>query len=81
MALDTTTQMRVIIIPGNEMQQERRMLKLEDRIELDGETWRIVGLGVEQDGYRFVHLSSTTRFRQQRNGANPVQIMTWIKED
>jgi hypothetical protein len=55
-------------------------MKLGDRIEHDGDTWEIVGLGVLVDGKRYVHLSSTTRFRQQKNGRNPVQSCDWIEE-
>lgn len=54
------------------------MFKLDQIVEVDGERWRIVGLGVEQDGLQYAHLASTTRVRQQRNGKVPVQICTWL---
>lgn len=55
--------------------------KLDDLIEFAGDTWRILGLGVEQDGKRLAHLASTTRFRQQRNGRVPIQCIDWILAD
>lgn len=56
-------------------------VKLDDLIRLDGDTWRVIGLGREEDGKVFAHLSSITRFRQQRNGRCPTQIMDWIYID
>jgi len=53
-------------------------MKLGDKITRDGDTWLIVGIGVEVDGKRYTHLASTTRFRQQRNGKVPVQIGDWL---
>lgn len=47
-------------------------------IQHDGDTWNIVGEGATRDGKTYCHLASTTRFRQQRNGKNPVQIGDWI---
>lgn len=44
----------------------------------DGDTWRLLSEGASRGGQVFCHLASTTRFRQQRNGPNPVQICTWI---
>jgi hypothetical protein len=49
-------------------------------IELDGDTWRVVGLGVRRDGQVYAHLASTTRFRQQRNGKCPIQMCDFIDE-
>ena len=43
-----------------------------------GDAWRVVGVGAQRDGNTFCHLASTTRFRQQKNGKNPVQIGDWI---
>jgi len=43
-------------------------------IKHDGDTWNILSEGATRDGKTYCHLASTTRFRQQRNGANPVQI-------
>ena len=48
----------------------------------DNDTWTVIGVGVTRDdGKTFCHLASTTRFRSQRNGDNPVQICTWIDLD
>jgi len=43
-----------------------------------GDAWRVVGVGAQRDGNTFCHLASTTRFRQQKNGENPVQIGDWV---
>lgn len=47
-------------------------------INLDGDTWEIIGVGVERDGKTYVHLSSMTRGRQQKNGFYPVQSCRFI---
>jgi hypothetical protein len=47
-------------------------------IQHDGDTWNILGEGATRDGKTYCHLASTTQFRQQRNGKNPVQICDWI---
>jgi hypothetical protein len=49
-------------------------------IELDGDTWRVLGLGVRREGLVYAHLASTTRFRSQKNGSVPVQIIDLIDE-
>lgn len=53
--------------------------KLDQIIELDGDKWRVLGIGVtNDDGKTYLHLASTTRFRQQKNGKVPVQIGHWL---
>lgn len=47
-------------------------------IQLDGDTWRILSEGANRPGQVFCHLASTTQFRMQANGKNPVQICTWV---
>ena len=47
-------------------------------IQHDNDTWNILGQGATRDGKTYCHLASTTRFRQQRNGANPIQMGEWI---
>lgn len=47
-------------------------------INHDGDTWEIVNQGIKKDDKTFCHLASTTRFRQQKNGKNPIQIGDWI---
>lgn len=49
-------------------------------VELNGDTWRVLSLGVRQDGKVYAHLASTTRFRQQRNGERPIQMCDFIDE-
>lgn len=50
-------------------------------INHDGDTWRILAVGVSRGDKSFCHLASTTRGRQQRNGIVPVQIADWIDSD
>lgn len=49
-------------------------------IQLDGDTWKVVSLGVRRDGQVYAHLASTTRFRQQANGKVAVQVCDFIDE-
>ena len=46
-----------------------------------GDTWRVVGIGIERDGATLLHLASATRSRQQRNGGVPVQTTGWFLSD
>ena len=43
-----------------------------------GDAWRVIGVGAQRDGNTFCHLASTTRFRKQKNGKNPIQISNWV---
>jgi hypothetical protein len=43
-----------------------------------GDAWRVLGVGAQRDGNTYCHLASTTNFRQQKNGPNPMQIGDWI---
>lgn len=53
--------------------------RLDQRIALDGDTWRIAGVGAtREDGKTYYHLVSETRGRQQKNGWSPLQIADWI---
>jgi hypothetical protein len=49
-------------------------------INHDGDTWKILGVGAfsERREMVYLHLASTTRFREQKNGPNPVQIGDWL---
>lgn len=48
-------------------------------IKHDGDTWEVIGMGVERDGQVFCHLASTTRVQgHQKNGVNPAQINDWV---
>lgn len=51
------------------------------QISYQGDVWNVVGTGARVDGKVYLHLSSTTRFRQQKNGNNPVQICDWVPEE
>lgn len=49
-------------------------------INYDGDIWRVIGTGrTRDDGKTFCHLASTTRFRKQKNGDNPIQMCDWIE--
>lgn len=49
------------------------------RIKYDNDVWLVLAEGAFRDGKIYCHLASTTRFRQQKNGAVPVQIGDWIE--
>ena len=51
---------------------------IDKQLSCEGDTWRILAIGVVNEESAYVHLASTTRFRQQRNGKYPRQIATWI---
>lgn len=51
---------------------------LDKHIVVAGDVWRVLGVGAQRDGNTYCHLASTTRFRQQKNGKNPIQIGDWI---
>ncbi|MDI9407612.1 MAG: hypothetical protein QM523_00025 [Candidatus Pacebacteria bacterium] len=54
-------------------------IKVDDIIQHDGQTWRVLSLGsVRDDGSVYAHLASTTQGVQQRNGFCPRQICDWI---
>ena len=57
------------------------MFQHDQIITARDDTWRVVGIGIERDGANFLHLASTTRSRQQRNGAMPVQTTGWFDAD
>lgn len=49
-------------------------------IKHDGDYWEIIGKGVtREDGKTYCHIASKTRFRQQKNGKNPIQMCDWIE--
>jgi hypothetical protein len=56
------------------------MSTIDPIIEYDNDVWRIISCGTREDGKVYCHLASTTQFRQQRNGDNPVQISDWLDE-
>lgn len=46
----------------------------------DGDEWTVVSAGAinNADKTIYLHLASTTRFIQQKNGKRPVQIADWL---
>ena len=59
------------------------MFEINQEIKLDGQIWRIVGIGTYSDEKQatFLHLASTTIFRKQRNGDCPIQMCDWVKSE
>lgn len=61
-------------------------MNYQDRIICwDNDQWRVLSQGtmvVDENGNDlglvYVHLASTTRFREQRNGRSPIQICDWV---
>lgn len=49
-------------------------------ITLDNDEWVVVSAGAinNADKTIYLHLRSTTRFVQQKNGKRPVQIADWL---
>lgn len=52
-----------------------------DKITLDGDTWRIVARGTNEDGKTYCHLASTTRFINQKNGRRPIMAGVWVPNE
>jgi hypothetical protein len=52
--------------------------ELDSIIKVDGEDYRIIGVSDVIDGERSLHLASTTRGNQQRNGWVPCTIIHWV---
>jgi len=50
-------------------------------VSIDGDTWKILGVGVRKDDKVFCHLASMTRGRQQRNGWYPLQQCDFVDEN
>jgi len=62
--------------------QTKRTNLLDRTAAFDGDVWKVIGVGVtDADGFVFLHLASTTRFRQQKNGKVPMQISTFMHPD
>lgn len=53
---------------------------MDPTVELEGDTWRIIGIGRYDSGVVLCHLASTTQFQQQRNGKVPKQIVQDLPE-
>ena len=54
------------------------MGKLGKVIELDNDTWEVIGVGVEAEGKIYVHLASKTRGKQNKNGFYPAQRCCFV---
>jgi hypothetical protein len=48
-------------------------------LEFEGDTWAILKTGSYSAGAVYCHLSSATRFREQKNGKAPLQIAAYIE--
>jgi hypothetical protein len=47
-------------------------------IKWGGDTWQVLATGATRDDSLYLHLSSRTRYTQQRNGRNPIQIGDYV---
>lgn len=47
-------------------------------IQWNGDVWDVLGTGAQRGDTTFCHLASLSRFQNQRNGANPVQIQDQV---
>lgn len=54
------------------------MFTLDQIIEADGDSWKIVGVGVTEGEETVLHLSSQTRGTQQKNGFRPGGMVCWV---
>jgi hypothetical protein len=52
----------------------------EKTLDMHGDTWRVLGIGVSQEGKTYVHLASTTKLLQQKNGFVPAQMCDWVDD-
>jgi len=60
------------------LQNAKRRDLLGKTISIQNDVWKIDGVGFTVDGKVYLALASTTRFRQQKNGKNPVGIADWF---
>ncbi len=61
------------------MKRVSKMQKIEYKdIELNGDRWRVLGVGAKLNGKTYVHLASKTRGDNRKNGWHPVQVAEWI---
>jgi hypothetical protein len=60
------------------LQNAKRRDLLGKTISIQNDVWKIDGVGFTVDGKVYLALASTTRFRQQKNGKNPVSIADWF---
>lgn len=73
-------------VPGNDANEGGRTVSYRDRvINWDNDQWRVLNQGAHNtnadaydDDLVYVHLASTTRFHEQRNGRMPIQIGDWV---
>jgi hypothetical protein len=47
-------------------------------VNINDDMWRILGAGTVVGNRQYLHLASTTRFHQKRNGRCPVQMCAWV---
>lgn len=60
------------------LQNAKRTDLVGKTVTVDGDTFSITNVGFTVEGKIYLHLSSTTRFRQQKNGKSPVQAADWF---
>jgi len=53
-------------------------VKQGDKVEIDSEAWKVVGVGATAGKRTYVHLAHTTRGTQGRAGFIPIQSCGWF---
>ena len=51
---------------------------IDTQIEIDGQTWIVLNVGLVDGDRVYLHLRSTTQFRQAKNGKHWVQMADWF---
>lgn len=59
-----------------------KQIEAGQTVVVDGQAWRVLGVGASQDGATYVHLASESRGAAQKNGKfSPVQCCGWLRGD
>jgi len=59
----------------------KRAELINKQVRYANDVWKVVGVGAERDNATYLHLASTTNFRQQKNGPCPHQICCYIPDE
>ena len=51
---------------------------IDTEIKIDGQTWVVLNVGATDGDRVYLHLRSTTQFRQAKNGKHWAQIADWF---
>jgi hypothetical protein len=53
---------------------------IDKKVSYENDIYKIIGVGGELDGQTYVHLASTTKGRQQKNGFYPNQLCGYVED-